>query len=347
MRKSVRSSMPGRGVHVHAIETAPAGLRQPRVVPLGRRLTCGDARDRLAYLVGLVRVDERLPEDLAADLGRVVFERLLERDVRAALRQDALVVDQAEEARRVVGDRVEERALALLLVLESLPLGDVHSRDEDESLQPVGHVSDRYRRPGERARRPVRGSELRLDLLGGRPRGRGCDRASGTAVVVLDDEVEERSPDELVVRPPDRLLEGTIGADPRVVGVAVADRSVGCERDHDARHRLEHGRLDVALAFELPLALPPHGDFGAARDDRGHDAGLVAKRRRSPVDDAVLTARVRERVLVLPCREVGCQSFEPLLHGHPLRGVDEDIPVRPADDVLLAFVAGDRRARRR
>ena len=135
------------------------------------------------------------------------------------------------------------------------------------------------------------------------------------SVVVLDDEVEELSPDELVVGPPDRLLEGAVGADRRVVDVAVEDRAIACERDHDARHRLEDRRLDVSLAFELPLALPAHGDVESAGDDRGDDAGLVVVRSRPPVDDVVLASCVRERVLVLPGREVGRERCEALLDG--------------------------------
>ena len=320
---------------------ASARLRQPRVVVLGRWLARGNTSDRVAYLVRLLRVDEDLPEDLAADLGRVVLERLLEGDVGAALCHDALVVDQAEEARGVVGDRVEECSLALLLVLEPQPLGDVHSRDEDEPLQSVAHIRHRDRRPGERARRPVRGSQLRLHGLGRRAGGGGGDRVRCASVVVLDHEIEEPSPDELVVGPADHLLEGAVGADRRVVDVAVADRAIPCERDHDARHRVEHRRLHVSLAFELALALPAHGDVESAGDDRGDDAGLVVVRRRPPVDDTVLASCVRERVLVLPDREVGSQRCEALLDGRPLPGVDEDVPVQQADHLVLVLAAGD------
>ena len=127
----------------------------------------------------------------------------------------------------------------------------------------------------------------------------------------------------------------------RVVDVAVADRAVACERDHDARHRLEDRRLDVSLALELALALPAHGDVESAGDDRGDDAGLVVVRRRPPVDDAVLASCVRERVLVLPGREVGSQRCEALLDRRPLPGVDEDVPVQQADHLVLALAAGD------
>ena len=61
----------------------------------GRRLAACDTHDRLPHLIGLGRVHERLPEELAADLAGVVLERALERDVRAALGDDALVVDEA------------------------------------------------------------------------------------------------------------------------------------------------------------------------------------------------------------------------------------------------------------
>jgi hypothetical protein len=109
--------------------------------------------------------------------------------------------------------------------------------------------------------------------------------------VVVDDDLEERATDDVLVRPSHSLLERVVGADLRVVGVAVADRPVGCERDHDARHRLEHRGLDVALPLELDLPPASLRDVHAARDDRESRPVLVEERRRAPVHDPVSPRR--------------------------------------------------------
>ena len=295
--------------------------------------------DRVPDVVGLGRVDERLPEHLAADLRRLVFEGVLERDVRAALGHDAPLVDEAEEARRVVRDGVEECPLALLLGLEPVAIGDVRAADQDEVVHPPRHVGDRDGRPHEDAGASVGRQERRLDVVRGVSTRRGRDRAGCTAVVVLDEDVEERSADELLVGPVDGLLERPVRPDARVVAVPVTNRPVGRQRDHDARHRVEHRRLDVALALQLELALAPHGDVGAARDDRDHVAVRIVDGCRPPEDHPAVAPGIHERVLVLACREVGRERCEALSNLVALPGVDEDVPVVAADDVPLVLVA--------
>ncbi len=249
-----------------------------------RRLARGNRLNEAAHFVGLGRVDELLPEDLAADLRRLVSERALEGDVRPSLRETSVVFDETQEARSVVRDRVQERSLALLLDLEPSPLGDFDARDEHERLGSPCDVGDGDRRPGERTQCPVGAAELRLDLLGcstGRCRG---DRSRGPAVVVLRDQIHERQPDELVVAPAERLPERAVRAYARVVEIAVADRPLAVEHDNDARNRLERSRCRVALALELELALPALGDVEAARDDADDASGVVLHGRGAPVE---------------------------------------------------------------
>ena len=72
---------------------------------------------------------------------------------------------EAEQARRVVRDRVQEGALELVLELELLALRDVGAADEDEVLHAARHVGDRDRGPDEDARAAVGREDLGLDLL--------------------------------------------------------------------------------------------------------------------------------------------------------------------------------------
>ena len=244
-------------------------------------------------------------------------------------------VDQAEHARGVVRDRVQERALALLLDLETATLGDLDPRHEHERLGASGHVRDRHGGPQEGAHAPVGAAQLGLDLLRRAARGGRRDRGLRTPVVV-DDEVQEVRADELVVAPAERLPERTVRSDAGVVDVAVADRAVAIEHDGDARDRLEGRRRRVALALELELALSALGDVEAARDDAHDPAGRVLHRRRAPVDRADLAARVRERVLVLARRVVGSESVEARDHAVALARLDEEVPeVLPARELLV------------
>ena len=116
--------------------------------------------------------------------------------------------------------------------------------------------------------------ELGLDLVGRNAARRGGDRARRPPVVVLHDEIEKRTPDQLGVRPAERKTERAVRADTRVVGVAIADRTVAREHDHHARDRLEHCRLHVSLALELTLPLAAHRDVDPSGDDRGDGSGL-------------------------------------------------------------------------
>ena len=183
------------------------GLRHPRVVVLLRRLARRDAGDRFANGITVVRVDERLPEDLPADLSRLVLEGALERDVGAAVGQHAVGVDQAKEARRVVRDRIQKRALAVVLGLEPLALRDIGPADEDEPIQPTRDVRDGDRRPDELARAPVGRSKRGLDLLGGATGSRRRDGSRRSTVVVFGDDVEKMAPDDVLVGPAHGLLE--------------------------------------------------------------------------------------------------------------------------------------------
>ena len=152
----------------------------------------------------------------------------------------------------------------------------------------------------------------------------------------LDDEVQRRRADELVVAPAERLPKRTVRSDAWVVDVAVADRAVAIEQDRDARDRLEGGRRRVALALELELALSALRDVEAARDDAHDPAGRVLHRGCAPVDRADLAPRVRERVLVLARRVVRSQRVEARDHAVALARLDEEVPeVLPARELLV------------
>ena len=232
--RRLRSSISGSGVHVHATDRLLAGARHPGVVVLSRGGTGGDALDELAHLVGLGGVDELLPEHLPPDLLGQVLECLLERDVRAALRETTLAVDQAQEARGVVRDGIQEGALALLLHLEPPPLRHLDPGDEDEGIGAAGDVGDGNGCPRERPEAPVRATELGLDLLGNATRGCRRDRSDGGRVVVLAQEVDEGAPDELVIAPAERLAKRAIRPDPGVVQVSITNRPASVEYDRDA-----------------------------------------------------------------------------------------------------------------
>ncbi len=148
------------------------------------------------------------------------------------------------------------------------------------------------------------------------------------------------APDDVLVGPAHRLLECSVRSDARIVGVAIADRAVWREDDHDARHRLEYGRLDVALPLQLELATTSLGDVGATGDDGDDCAVLVVNRRCAPVHDTLFAARVHECVFVLRRREVGRERFEALDHVIALGFVDEDVPVVLPDDLVVGGEAG-------
>ncbi len=341
MRKSVRSSMPGSGVQVHATER-----RRPVFVSqvLSRSAGGSPAPTRMiasrtsSDSSGSTKVSQKTWPPISAGSyssvsSKAMFAPCSVMTPLSSIRQrrlGAVLAIALRKARsRSFSSSSRSRSVMSIPVTRTSP-----SRRSDTSATGIADQANA---------RDVPSADLSSDSTGSEavPAAGGCDRVRGAAVVVLDDEIEEPSPDELVVRPPDRPLEGAVRADGRVVDVAVADRAVARERDHDARHRLEDRRLDISLAFELALALPAHGDVEPAGDDRGDDAGLVVVRRRSPVDDAVLASRVGERILVLPGREVGSQRCEALLDGRPLPGVDEDVPVQQADHLVLALAAGD------
>ena len=88
---------------------------------------------------------------------------------------------------------------------------------------------------------------------------------------------------------------------------------------------------EVPLPLELDLASLALGDVDPARDDAHDVPVLVDERGGVPCDHMRLAARIRERVLVLPRGEVGCDVAETLVHLLTLVRVEEDVPeVRPS-----------------
>ena len=65
----------------------------------------------------------------------------LEGHIRALFGHATLVVDEADEARCVVGDRVQEHALALLLRLEPVPFGDVEAGGDVATTLPCSSTT--------------------------------------------------------------------------------------------------------------------------------------------------------------------------------------------------------------
>ena len=182
-----------------------AVARQPRVVVLSRRHR-RRRRSRRAPRPRRPRPGRRSPpRALAPDLLRLVPEGAARTRCCAALREPTFAVDQAQHARRVVRDRVQERTLALLLDLEPPAFRHLDAGDENERIGAPCDVRDGHGRPRERAEAPVRAAQLGLDLVRDAPRGRRRDRGDGAAVVVLARSVEEGVPDELVVAPAESL----------------------------------------------------------------------------------------------------------------------------------------------
>ena len=312
----MRSSIFGSGVHVHATAT-----RSPELV--SHVLSCSRGSSPPATR----RTTSRTP---AASAGSTNASQKTCPPISSGAypsassnarfaptgRDPAGLVDEAEHARGVLGDRVQERTLTLLLELEPPPLRDLDPGHQHERLRAPGHVRDRHGPPRERTHAPVGAAQFGLDFVGGAPARRRRDRVLRGRRIVLGDEVEERAAHELVVAPAERVPEGAVRADARVLDVAVANDPVAVEDDGDARDRLQRGRGRVAFALEVELALAPLGDVEPTGDDAEHAVGGVLHGRRAPVDRPLLASRVRERVLVLagagsPARERGTARSSP------------------------------------
>ena len=93
---------------------------QPLALVLGGRLSADRRLDAVPRGGALAVRHVPLPEERAARLVGLVAERALERLVRRVRPNAAFVVDEADQARRVVRDRVQQVALALELV-DALP----------------------------------------------------------------------------------------------------------------------------------------------------------------------------------------------------------------------------------
>ncbi len=226
-------------------EQPAARARHPVVVVLAELLARDDALDPVAYLVGVRRMGVPHPEHLPADVGRVPLERPLEGDVGPLVGQPSLLVDEAEEARRVVRDRVQERALALLLGLEAMPLGDVETPGDD--AHDVAEVVHRRRSaPVDRAGLAPRVRE-RVLVLRGREVRRGLGEAldHGLALVVGDEHVPERASRDGVRGLVPGRLEGGV--------VDVPDPPFDVDVHEQARRRVRHRPDERDLGAKLRL----------------------------------------------------------------------------------------------
>ena len=162
----------------------------------------------------------------------------------------------------------------------------------------------------------------------------------GAPVVVLDDESRNGRPTSCSSGQRTAFWNARL---PRRAGrrVSVADRPVGREHDHDARHRLEHRRLDVALALQLELRLrrivmsaPP--ETIAITSPFSSWTGAVRQKTTRPSPRAFTNA-----FSYSPAAKSGA-SARTAPPPRRARTVDEDVPVVAADDLVLRrAVAGD------
>ena len=88
---------------------------EPPPLALARGARADRREDAVTGAAALAVRDVLLPEQLAAGLVRRVAEHLLECAVRGERPHPAVAVDEADQARRVVRDRIQELALALEL----------------------------------------------------------------------------------------------------------------------------------------------------------------------------------------------------------------------------------------
>ncbi len=133
--------MDGRRVHDHATDRRRPLFVSHVVSVLAHAVARDDPTNPALDLVGLLRDDVALPEDGAARLGGEVLEGLLEGDVGRGRLEHSVLVDQAEEARGVVEDRVPEDTLLLARRCLPVRLGDVEAAGDDPcnaSVRAVG-----------------------------------------------------------------------------------------------------------------------------------------------------------------------------------------------------------------
>ena len=256
---------------------------------------------------------------------RLHLERPLEGLVRPSRLDDAVLVDQEEEARGLVRDRAEELALALAGRCLLVAGGDVDAAGDD-SARPAVLVVKRSRAPEDDARLAAAVDE-RVLVLDGRVLGRGCPEAGDHVVAlrVVDEDVPE-------VAAADRLLvvlsRGLDGG-----RVLVHDPALRVEMHEQARRGVDEGDEEAELGSQLGL----QPDVLERQPDRGRDeidrVRLVGERRvvHERRDPSPVALDRRHRPVVRGDR----------LRDIPALGVDPALAVaEPVDDLQRGVVQG-------
>ena len=270
---------------------APTALRHPRAVVVADGLAGRDTLDQLPHRRRLLRSDVVVPEHGAGRLVRLHLELALERLVGAAGLDHPVLVDQQEEARRLVRDRVQELALALAGRSLLVARRDVDAA-RDDPPGPAVLVRKRGGAPEDDAVLAAAVDEGVL-VLDGRVDGRGCLEARDhvRALRLVDEDVPElAAADRLLVVLARRLDRGD---------VLVHDRPLRVEMDEEARRgvdeRDEEAELGAQLGLE-PHVLEREPDrrrdevdrvrlLGERRivDERGHPPAAALDRRHGPL----------------------------------------------------------------
>ena len=199
---------------------APPALRHPRVVVVADGLAGCDTLDQLPHRRRLLRRDVVVPEHGAGRLVRLHLELALERLVGASGLDHPVLVDQQEEARRLVRDRVQELALALAGRSLLVARRDVDAA-RDDPPGPAVLVRKRGRAPEHDAALAAAVDESVL-VLDGRVDRSGCLEARDhvRSLPLVDEDVPE-------LAAADRLLAVLAGCLDRG-DVLVHDRPFQC-----------------------------------------------------------------------------------------------------------------------
>ena len=199
------------------------------------------------------------------------LERPLERLVRGERGEDALLVDQAEQARRLVRDRVQERPLPLARLCLLVAGRDVDPARDDRS-RPAVLVGDGRGVPVDDAALSPRVDErvlvLGLRVVGGGGREEGDDLV---ALERVDEDVPELAAADLLLVVLARHLDRG--------EVLVQDRAVEIEVEEEARRRVDEGDEEVELRAEVGLQARVLERQPGGRGDEVDRVGLLGEGR--------------------------------------------------------------------
>ena len=293
-----------------------------------------DPLDPFLDLVGVGRIDVALPEHVAAGVGVVVAEQVLEGEVRRAARlppahvpaasdDAALRVDHADRAGRVVRDRVEEVALAPLLLLEQVAVGAVEPA-RDDAHHPAALVEHRRAVPVHDHALAAHVGE-RVLVLGRRELGgRRLEARDHLLALGLVDE-------DLPEVPADDVLLVLVSARPERREIELEDAAVDVDVGEQARSRVGESSREPHLGPELglePLVL----EREPRRDDHGVDVAGAACDRAVVRDRRDLLAVELDELHAAARRRRGLDDPS-ALRVDPARTSEAATRIEPVDDL--------------